>query len=59
MDGGLWAELYTNSNEEAEAFAAICREEGFTVSLVARTFLNQKDGTEFQRTVVVFSKGKR
>lgn len=58
-DGSLHAELRTNSDEEAETFAAVCREDGYNVTLVPRTYLNQKDGTHFQRAAVVFSRGNR
>jgi hypothetical protein len=59
VGGELHAELRSNTDAEAEEFAAVCRAEGFEVTLVPRTYMSQPDGKTFQRTAVVFSRGKR
>jgi hypothetical protein len=55
-DGRLRGELRSNSVQEAEAFAATCREDGYSVSMVPRVYRDSQ-GKDFEATGVAFSKG--
>ena len=57
VDGRIRGEVSTESKDEADALAAVCRKDGFVVSIVPRTYRNMKDGKNREGWGVAFSRG--